>query len=237
MNLSAIRQCMAMVMFMAAVRYGMDRKLIPYVCLVIMGSLFHKSAIILLPVYLIFRNDQFKRRHMLLVLVLAVVLFWFTNLSEVAMQVAVWFEDNSYARYASNDMRNSLRATLLTGISFLYVFMNIGKLEGTKLAYAKLALVGYGMGILAFRLSMFTRIQMYFDIFTVVAIPTIMEAVNAEGKIRISFANPQQTVWRCINKYVLPTLIIMVYFLRYYSFFTNPMWRAFFTYQTIFSIM
>lgn len=237
MNLSAIRQCLAMVLFVVAVRYGMERKLIPYAFWVLTGALFHKSAVILLPVYFILQPKQFKRRYVLLVVGVMAVLLWFTNLNEIALWGANLFDDKNYATYAENGLQNSLRATLLTGISFVYVLMNMEKLESRNLVYAKLSLIGYALGILAFRMSMFTRIQMYFDIFTIVTIPTIMETVNAEGKIYVNFANRQETVWKCINKYVLPTLIVLVYFLRYYSFFTNSSWEAFFTYRTIFSAM
>ena len=37
--------------------------------------------------------------------------------------------------------------------------------------------------------------------------------------------------------FVLSALIIIVYALRYYSFFTNPMWEAFYNYKTIFGLI
>lgn len=235
MNLSAIRQCIAMLLFIAAIPYGMKRKPIPFCLLLFIGTQFHKSAFLLFPVYFILSPKPFRRRNVLLVLAALAIMFQLSATNDVALWIARQFDDSNYVHYASGELGNSLRATLLSGIYFVYVLLNMDKLEGKKLIYAKLALVSYSMSILAYQLSLFTRVQMYFDIFTIVAIPTIIERVNAEGKIYINRANPQETVWKCINKYVLPALIIAIYFLRYYSFFTNPMWSSFADYQTIFS--
>lgn len=236
-NLSSVRQCLAMVVFMAAVRYGMERKWLPYVLLIVISALFHKSAVILLPVYLILGGKQFKKWHAVIVLAGILLLTLLVDFNALIQRSVGWFKDANYIHYANSEQHNSLRATLLTGIYFAYVLLNMDKLEGKQLVYAKLSLIGYGVGILAFQVSMLTRIQMYFDIFTIITIPTIMETINAKGKIPVNLEKPQETVWRCVNKYVFPTLIIMVYFLRYYSFFTTPTWEAFYTYKTIFSIM
>ena len=120
---------------------------------------------------------------------------------------------------------NSLRATVLTGVYFVYVAINLVHLKGYKLLCGKLYLIGLLFGMLAFYFSMITRLQMYFDIFSVVAIPAIMEHYirNASGKWR-----------KLINLYLFPGLIFAIYLARYYTFFTNPMWESFNTYHTIF---
>lgn len=235
MNLSAIRQCLAIMAFVVAVPFGMKRKPIPYALLIVIAAMFHKSAILLLPVYFILGTKAFRRCTVLLVLLALAIMFRLSETNEIALWIARGFEDKNYIHYASNDLKNSLRATLLTSIYFAYVLLNMDKLEGKQLVYSKLTLVGYSMGILAFQLSLFTRVQMYFDIFTIVTIPTIMETVNRQGKIYVNLVSPQETIWKCVNKYVFPVLIVLIYFLRYYSFFTNPMWSSFVTYQTIFS--
>lgn len=237
MNLSAIRQCMAMVMFICAVRQGINRKFLPFAAWVIFGSMFHKTAIILLPVYFILDQRVFRRRHTLLIMTAIMSILIFVDVRAISRIAIVAFNEVNFLSYMEKDNGNSLRATIMTGIFFLYVLFNMEKLEGKKLVYAKLSLVGYGLGLMAVYLSMFTRLQMYFDIFSIVTIPSIMETVNSEGKIRIYLRKPQKTLWRCVNKYALPMLMVVIYFLRYYSFFTTPMWEAFFTYQTIFSIM
>lgn len=237
MNLSSLRQCLAMLCFMAAVEFGIKRRFLPYALLVLTGMMFHKSAILLLPIYFFLGEWHFKKRYVFAVAAAVFVLLCFADIRAISRAVAVWFNDANYLAHLKVGTGNTLRATLLTGISFVYVLVNMPKLRGKELVYTKLYLLSLILGVLAFRLSMLTRIQMYFDIFSIVSIPTIMEKIREEGPISVKLANRQETVWRCVNRYALPLLIFVVYILRYYSFFTNPMWKAYTTYQTIFSAM
>jgi hypothetical protein len=136
-----------------------------------------------------------------------------------------FFDDTDYRHYFSQDLSNSLRATLLTGVSFVYVAINLTNLKGYRLICGKLYLVGLLFGILAYYYAMLTRVQMYFDIFSIVALPSIMEyhAHNTSDK------------WtKLLQLYLFPCAIVFIYLARYYSFFTNPMWESFTTYHTIF---
>lgn len=235
MNLSAIRQCIAMCLFILAILYCDRKKPWLYALFIGVAFLFHKSAIMLLPFFFVLSPKPFRRRTVLAVLSGLFLLLFVFDLSAVASAVALWFNDVNYIYYVADGDTNSLRATLLTSLYFFYVLGNLNKLEGKVLVCGKLYLIATILGVLAFRLSLFTRIQMYFDIFSIVALPMIFLSVQKRGRVKISTSNPLGTVWGCINKYLLPPLLLVVYFLRYYSFFTNPMWEAFTTYQTIFA--
>ena len=66
------------------------------------------------------------------------------------------------------------------------------------------------------------KTQLYFDLFCIVAFPRML-------------AQPHKgsTLSQALLNWLLPGLIVLILLLRYYSFFTNPMWTSFFTYQTI----
>jgi hypothetical protein len=168
----------------------------------------------------------------------ALILFVFVfDITKIAQQVVSWFNDKNYQYFANQDLTNSTRATLLTSAYFIYTLFNLPKLEGKALVYGKIYLFSPILGIFAYRMAMFTRFQMYFDFFSVVALPQIFIAVNKQGPISINRRNVLLTMWDCINKYALPILLIVIYLLRYYSFFTNPEWWLFFKYYTIFRVI
>lgn len=226
MNLSAIRQCIAMCIFVIAIKYIYDRKIIKYLLLILLASLFHTSALVLLPVYF-FINDKPMSKLQTFILVVGMLLLLFegsavANLVEAGM---VMLDNSAYEQYLANDATNSLRATILTGIYFAYVAINLPNLKGYKLICGKLYLIGSFLGMLAIHLSSLTRIQMYFDVFSVVAIPAIIEFhINDDTK-----------GWKkLINLYLFPALILVIYILRYYTFFTNPLWARFTIYHTLF---
>lgn len=237
MNLSAIRQCMAMVFFIAAVHFAVERKLWSYILMIVVGVLFHKSALLLMPVWFIARTKRVPKRLVCSVVLLLFMLMFVVNIKGMVLTVAELFDDSNYIYYISKGNGNSLRATLLTAISFVYVLGNLPWLEGKTLVCSKLYLIGQIFGILAYHVSMLTRYQMYFDIFSIVAIPAIIQNTQSRGAIMVNTNNVLETLWDILNKFVLPVLVFLVYVLRYYAFFNNPSWTAFFTYQSILSIM
>ena len=237
-NLSAMRQCLAMLLFIAAIPFARQRKPIPYVLLLLIGAMFHKSTVILIPFYLFISPKPVKAGKIIAVLAVVFAGLYLVDVVGLAKVAALWFDDTEYMHYATNEITNSLRATLLTSVYFFFVLFNLPKLKGRMLVYGKLYLIGTMLGVLAFRLSMLTRIQMYFDIFSVVVIPAILIELRKEGKVKVDPSRPIKSVWGCINHYALPILVFTIYALRYYSFFTNPMWERYFSeYRTIFELL
>lgn len=229
MSLSSIRQALATSFFIFAVFFSYRRKPIAYVGSIIVASLFHASAIILLPFYFIANERKFRKRYMyVIILVVLILLFGGNTLNKTIELVLDFFDNVNYNYYYETAISNSLRATLLSTIFFIYVAINLPYLEGTTLAVSKLYLIGCIFSILSFRLSMFTRIQMYFDIFSVVSLPMI---------IKYNFCHRENKFRFLINGYVFPALIFIIYILRYYSFFTNSLWEPFFHYHTILEVI
>ena len=237
MNLSALRQCIATVFLIFAVDAARKRKFLLYLLLVATGALFHKSTWLLIPVYFLIGEKPVKVWLCWVIFAVVSILVFAVSLDDLLVWVAKLFDDPNYLYHVQNDLKNTLRATLLTGIFFLYVLYNLPVLQGTAQVYARLYLVAVVAGLLAYQASMFTRIQMYFDVFSTIALPLIFRDVYARGKVVVRPADPLVTLWDCANKYAIPVLLLAVYFLRYYSFFTNPMWSSFFEYKTIISML
>ena len=235
-NLSSIRQCMAMVLFIVAVDFAYKKNFIVYILLIAAATLFHTSAIILLPVYFIL-NEKPVGNIMILFIVGVVCFLLLTPnfLKELIEKVIrAIFHETNYDLYLNGE--NSFRATILSSVYFFYVLFNIKYLNGKNLVYAKLYLLGTIFNILAFRFSMLTRITMYFDIFSVVVIPCLFEeSLTSERSQMIHIKRKGENLYALMNRYMFPCLIFVIYALRYYSFFTNPLWESFRVYRTIFS--
>lgn len=229
MNLSALRQCIALCIFILATPCAQQRKFLKYAALIAVAALFHTSAVVLLPFYFVANERKVKWYHMAInVAVVGILLLDGKLLNNMVRFVLNVFDNPNYNYLYEQGLTNSLRATILTGISFAYVALNLKHLKGYSLICGKLYLTGLALGVLAYRLAMLTRIQMYFDIFSLIAIAEILHhhATAQEGKWR-----------KLIHLYVFPALIFTVYILRYYAFFTNPMWSDFKTYHTIFEAL
>lgn len=237
LNLSSIRQCIAMCIYLHALNMAYERKLLHYVLLVIVAALFHKSLWIMLPLYFFLSDKPVKNWHVLVILLGVATVVAVADLQMVAQNVASIFNDKNYIFYSQLELHNSLRATLLTMLFFIYILFNLKRLEGKALVYGKLYLLSTVLGLFAYRMTMFGRLQMLFEIVSVVVLPLIMIKSRERGPVIINYKNIPLTIWECVNKYVLPVLLMVIIVLRYYSFFTAEIWEPFFHYDTIFSLL
>ena len=237
MNLSAIRQSLATAVFIIAVEYAIKRKPIQYALLIVIASLFHRSALILFPVYFVVSPKKLKPKTIAVIVLIVVFTLVFLDVEGIAVGVATLLGDGGYLHHVSGGLGNSLRATVLTSVYFVYLILNLAKSDGKMAAYTKVYLIAIICGILAYRVSAFTRIQMYFDVFSVVVLPHLF-AENTNRKIIAGGGESvQNVIFSIINKYVLPFLIMIIYVLRYYSFFTNPNWTSFHNYHSLFELL
>lgn len=102
--------------------------------------------------------------------------------------------------------------------------MNLPNLNGKQYKISKLYLIGLLFALLSYKISMFGRFQMYFDIFGIVTLPSILSTLDLKSY--------RKKYLFMINKYIYPLLLLAIFFLRYYSFFTSELWSTFFEYHT-----
>lgn len=223
MHLSAIRQCLALVCFLFAIPFARRRRPLPYALLCVAACGFHNSAVILFPAYFIASDRQASRFSTIVTAAGTLILLCWASLFDALLGKALdWLQLTRYQHVLDDGVQNSLRATLLSAVPLVYLLWRLPQLQGSTLVCAKLWLVGTLMSVLAFRLSMLTRPEMYFDIFCIAAFPRMLAQPHKGSALSQAICN-----------WLLPTLIVLILIMRYYSFFTNPMWTRFFTYQTI----
>lgn len=230
MSLSTIRQMLALSFFIIAIHFSKEHKIIPYLACIVLAITCHISAIILLPFYLIANDKKINKIQVFAVVLALIILLIGNSLFERLLQYGLNLFDNINYNYYSTRGGNTLRATLLSAIWFIYIAININRLDGYNLLFAKLSLFGYILDILAYRVSMLDRIVMYFEIFSIISIPMIMY----QNK---TLLKNDSKLFYIVNKYIFPILIFTIYILRYYSFFTNPLWESFREYHTILSVI
>lgn len=237
-NLSAIRQCLAMLLFIAAICYISKPgrcKFLVYIILILTASLIHKSALILLPVYFIANDKPIKKLHIGILMVVTLALLINPDLFlGITGRVLPLFNDKNYFSYFDSGNSNSLRSILLTLIPLCYLLLNSSRMQGKSLIWLKLSIISYLLSILAFRSTALIRIRMYFEIFSIIAIPQVFLAINRREDISAGGnADAAHTVFSVINRYLLPVLIVLIYLFKYYTFFQDPVWKSFLHYKTI----
>lgn len=228
-SLSAIRQFIAISCFVLATYYSYKKKPVLYLVIIVIASLIHSSAIVLVPVYFVANDKKIPSWALFLFAVATAVLLlsgeYFLSLINKVLEI---IENEDYSHHFENGATSSLRSVVLSSIFLLYTVLNINKLEGKVLMFAKLYLIGTAIAVLSFHVNMLVRLQYYFDVFSVVVIPTIM---------RCNSITSPKSVSGLINKYLCPILMFGTLMGRYINFFNDPLWERFVNYRTIFDVL
>jgi hypothetical protein len=216
-HLSSIRQTIAICVIVISVKFIIEKKLLYFLFTVLIAAGFHASAIIILPFYFLLNQSKIKMRWIIIYLVTIIILLVSPIFELIASNIMAYFPQ--YQHYLTSDSTSSLRSSIVTSIILFIVLLNINKMEGKEIIFGKLALVALALSILSYKLTMLARIGMYFDIYLIIALPVICRKI-------------ENTVLR----YLVYAAIISIYFFRYISFFSNPMWQEYYsTYHTVFS--
>ncbi|RMW41812.1 EpsG family protein [Lactiplantibacillus pentosus] len=129
LSLNIMRQFIAMAVFLFAIKYIVQKQPIRYVGTMIVGFLFHKTAAIFLPLYLLGKIKVKERVSLILVLVIGIfssqirqLLVWITNMTGI---YASYFD----SRYDVSDQQWNLilfNLAILIVYSYMHRFL-IGK--------------------------------------------------------------------------------------------------------------
>jgi hypothetical protein len=214
-HLSALRQTLALCFFIFAVNFAIKRKLIPYIICILLATGMHASAILLAPLYFLLTEKPFNKKY-LFITFLVLGLFLFTPLFDITANKVLDYLPNHYRYYYNQGLKNSLRATIISSFYLFLVAFNLGKLKGKEIIYGKLSLISTILSVLAIKVSMISRVGFYFDLFLIITIPHIFSRIEKK-----------------IYRQILFIVLIGIYLLRYYSFFTTPLWESFREYKTI----
>lgn len=218
-HLSSIRQTMSMSVFILSVVFLINGKRITSVFMAFLSMIFHKSSLLVLPFVFILNKKKNKKLWVDSLLIVTIILL-ITPLFNVVIDFMLpYFPSHYESAYLSENLGNSLISVIMSFVIYFIILINYKKLEGNEIILGKLSLIGASISVLTYKIAMLSRFQSYFDVFFIVLFPLIIEKQNTKFK-----------------KILIITLVIGIYALRYYSFFTNPLWiEGYSKYRTIFS--
>nr|WP_299201338.1 EpsG family protein [uncultured Brumimicrobium sp.] len=138
--MNGIRQMLAATMFVFAIQFIQKRQLWKYVGTIVLASLFHTSAIVLLVFYFIPQKDYFKHRTLTIGLVIASFLlgnmsFWVEYLTQFSYLLGYlgydWYSENIELLIDNEEIRNIGPRRLSMILTPLLVIWYSPKLKST----------------------------------------------------------------------------------------------------------
>lgn len=219
---SAMRQSLAIAIFIFSLDYLFKKDAIRYFICVGLASLVHTSALILLPVYLLNRfNGTINRRKAIIIVSIFASLFVFGKFIGLKLNQFISLSFGKYVNYQGEGVigiGTGLGVLYLSALLILIVYYERFQDKKTALIF-KIAIISFMFIPLSLLIQMIGRTGMYFGPATIIVYPVIL----------MNLKKP-------LNKMIFLILLLLMTTYGFFQFFYSDIWKdAFGTYQTIFS--
>jgi hypothetical protein len=219
-HLSAIRQTIAMGIFILSFGYLFDRKIIKYCLCIGAASFFHVSALVLLPLFLIFYYDwKVNTWAAITFFILFVCLFFFGDYALPLIRILVNTTFEKYDVYQESSKLSSGLGLIINGVLLLFVLYYAKDLGRKKGIFFKMVIFYFLLIPLGLVLVVIQRVGMYLSPAIFPVYPIIFNSIK-----------------KPFIRYLLCIVIILTTLYNFIQFFNSDIFRnAYKNYQTIFS--
>jgi len=185
MSMNMMRQFFAMAILMNALPYLLSdkpRAFLKYAIITVVASLFHSSALLMLPLFFVFRLKVKPKNLPAILLIEVAFLFIFQNILKVII------ESSQYSSYLSGHYSNVDPNSTLTIIVFFILALSFFSLRNKR--YSKrvgvlLVITVLAAGLLLsgyFLQSIFFRVIYYLSIFWVFLLPELLSGIENKSE-------------------------------------------------------
>lgn len=219
---SMMRQFLAMVILLYSIKYISQRKLIPFLIIVLIAMSIHKTAVIFIPVYIfsVWAPD-IKRKELIIGFVIGFIIL--LSLSKAYIEIfqvaAVLFDDEKFSRYLLGD-EGSYSFTIIFDICWLVLLMYYCPQKRETKIICLLSIISYVFLPFTFVVVILLRLMLFFSLFFVFAIPNMVQ------KIKINFV-----------KYIILLIYMFLLLRRSMTSYHGETYGGFFEYKTIFNAL
>lgn len=185
---NGLRQWMAAAIVFMGTKYLLEeRNFIKYVLIVMFASAFHKSVLVMIPVYLFIDSKTFSKRNLLMILGFMFAVFAY---SKFLPMLASILEGTQYAHYIgvfetdTNGIHPLRLAVYFTPIAVVGLFYKqINPKDEIKIdRLINLCVIGFLIMFMALRQVFFARLVFYFDLYYLLLIPRLIDIEDKKFK-------------------------------------------------------
>jgi hypothetical protein len=218
---SAMRQSLALSLFLISIPYIINRNFIKFIGLIILASFFHKSSLVLLFSYFTASPKIITKKTIVIYIAVFVVTLLFGEIifSTMGPFINQYFEKYTYETDTIEGGKFGSGIGFLILIYFFgsLLYYSLGEIGKSAVIY-KIALFFYAIYPLSLYFQLFGRFEMYYEPSLIITMPLIVHKIK----------NP-------LYKKFFIFLILFYYLYIFIDFFDNPLWKSFYEYRTIFS--
>ncbi|MEH7380035.1 EpsG family protein [Bacillus sp. JJ1533] len=188
-TMNGIRQCLAAAIIFSATKFLIEGNKVKYILLVVFASLFHQSALILIPVYFLVRYKPWTKSTLVLLFSAAIIVLGFNYFSTILFSV---IEDSQYGVYSNfNEGGANVIRVIVYAVPLVIAFLGREKLRRIfpeSDVFVNMALVGLSFLIISTANWIFARFNIYFELYQLVLVSWIIHAFKEKDQKLVYYA-------------------------------------------------
>ena len=185
-SLSTVRYYLALAMALYSIKYVIERDWPRFILLVLIGSLFHKSMLVVLVLYFLAQLKWGRRMYALLVAAGVSCLF----LKDIYLKIVIYlypsYKDTEYLT-GGTSTANIIRCLLVFGLS-LWLYRDYIEGDRTGEFYFMCNLMGLVLYVFGSFLPVISRIGYYLTVTQILFVPYLLKGIKDERKRQIATA-------------------------------------------------
>lgn len=175
-SMNGIRQALVASVLFASTRLIIEGKFYMYLLIVIIMSTFHTSALIMIPIYFIARNEAWSKKTVLLIGVSSILLIAFQPAMGIIFKL---LEGSKYGAYqdAINSEHNggtNILRVVISAIPVVLSYLGRNKLETewpNSNIFVNMSLINFIVMLFSTYSWLFARLNYYFQLYNFVLLP------------------------------------------------------------------
>ncbi|MGM8364845.1 EpsG family protein [Virgibacillus sp. W0181] len=182
-SMNGIRQVLAAAIAFTAIRFLIKGNFIAYTFIIIVASLFHQSALVLIPIYFLVRYKAWSKATVALIIFSVIIVLGYEQFSNLLFTA---IEDTQYGHYESfaEGGANTLRV-LVAAVPLVIAYLGREKLRRifpSSDYIVNMALVGLIFMIISTQNWIFARFSIYFEIYTLILLSWIIQLFTESNR-------------------------------------------------------
>lgn len=187
-SFNVIRQYIAIAITFYAVRYIFEEKYYKYLISIILASTFHLTAIIMIPFYFIVRIKMDTKEYIYGTILGLIGLIGFEKLFTLAITLFPKYKDYEGSVLFAYGSTNGIIVYALIFV-LMYIFRKpLIQSDNRNRIYINFTFISVLVSILTTKGVLFARIAGFFNIYTVILIPNLLDVFNKKEKRLIYYS-------------------------------------------------
>ncbi|WP_064091725.1 EpsG family protein [Rossellomorea aquimaris] len=187
-SMNGIRQFLAASIIFIATKYLIEKNWIIYFLIVIFASLFHLSALILLPIYFLVQGKPWSKATLMVIIAALIIVVGFEKFTAILFTA---IEDTQYGHYRTfSEGGASTMRVAVTFAPLLIAYLGREKLKEIFPAsdvIVNMALIGFVFMLISTQNWIFARFSIYFGLYQLILISWIIKLFRKKDEKIIYF--------------------------------------------------